>query len=139
MTPHEKFLSLKDEIPPYRPPPKQFSFVLAKKSGNLLILSGHGPNLKEAPPKFDYVGKVGKDLTIDEGYSASRLVGLNLLVSCLQFVKSLDDVDQVLRADGFVNCDPGFVSQSRVLNGCTDLFVEIFGENGKCSLSLIHI
>jgi enamine deaminase RidA (YjgF/YER057c/UK114 family) len=131
MTPNESFIALGDEVPDLMPTPAGFSFVQARASGNMVWLAGHGPNRVKKPPEFDYVGKIGADLSKEHGYTAARLVGLNLLVSLRRAIETLDRVKQVLQVNGAVNSAPGFTNQSFVLNGCTDLLVAIFGEAGK--------
>ena len=113
------------------PPPADLSFVQVRLAGNLVWLAGHGPNRTRKPPEFDYVGKVGTDLSKEDSYAAARLVGLNLLVSLRNSLGTLDKVKQVLQVVGAVNSSPGFIAQSYVLNGCSDLFLQIFGESGK--------
>lgn len=127
-SPQERFEALGEELPPAVVIPPQFSFRAARQYGNLLFLSGHGPNGKKMPPEFDYQGKVGADLTPQEGYAAARLVGLSLLRSVEREVGSLDHVAAIVEVLGAVNSAPGFIGQSVVLNGCTDLLVQIFGE-----------
>lgn len=131
MTADENFLALGKEIPELMPPPPNFSFVQVRMTRNLVWLAGHGPNRVKKPPEFDYVGKVGTDLTQEEGQAVARLVGLNLLVSLRNAIGSLDRVRQILQVVGAVNTAPGFTAQSYVLNGCSDLLVEVFGEGGK--------
>lgn len=131
MSADKKFLALGNEIPDLTPPPAELSFVQVRVAGNLAWLAGHGPNRTKKPPEFDYVGKVGRDLTKEEGQAAARLVGLNLLVSLRHVIGTLDRVKQVLQVVGAVNSAPDFTAQSFVLNGCSDLLVSIFGESGK--------
>jgi len=127
-SPQQRFEALGEELPPPTVIPPQFSFRAARRHGNLLFLSGHGPNGKKMPPEFDYQGKVGAELTAQEGYAAARLVGLSLLRSVQRELGSLDRVAEIMEVLGAVNSAPGFTGQSAVLNGCTDLFVQIFGE-----------
>lgn len=131
MTADQKFQALSTEIPPPLIIPGDLSFCLVRVSGNIAYLSGHGPNRSKRPPEFDYAGKVGGKLSIGDGYAAARLVGLNLLVSLRNAIGSLDHVTQVLHVVGAINSERGFTGQSFVLNGCSDLFVSIFGDRGK--------
>ena len=126
----DRFLALGIEIPPRFPVPPQFSFVAVRIVGDLAWLSGHGPNRKASPPAFDYVGKVGADLTIDQGHQAARLAGLNLLVSLRHAIGSLNAVESIARCDCIVASAPGFNGQSAVANACTDLLRDVFGETG---------
>ena len=91
--------------------------------GNLLFVSGHG-----AGPSWYGKGKVGKNLTLEQGYQAAREVGLNLLATTRVALGSLDKVKRVVKVLGMVNVAPGFTDTPKVINGCSDLFVEIFGE-----------
>jgi enamine deaminase RidA (YjgF/YER057c/UK114 family) len=102
------------------------NYVRAKRIGNTLYVAGHGPaaDANGTRPR----GKVGGDLSLDEGYQAARLVGVNLLASVRAELGSLDRVKQIVKVLGMVNCAPGFDQTPRVINGCSDLFVEVFGE-----------
>ena len=103
------------------PPTPVANYVGAVRVGNLLFLSGHGPR---SSPR----GKVGKDLTPEQGYQAAREVGLNLLATTRAALGSLDKVKRVVKALGMVNSAPGFTDQPKVINGFSDLMVEVFGE-----------
>lgn len=131
LTPDQRFEALSDEIPALFSIPANFSFVGAKRSGNTIWLSGHGPNLRKAPPDFDYTGKIGRELSKEDGYAAARLVGLNLLVTLQSAIGSLNLVKEILQVTGAVNSAQGFTGQSFVVNGCTDLLMEIFCNSGK--------
>lgn len=128
----ERFEALPGKKPPLMRVPDRLSFVSVRRSAGLIWLSGHGPNLEKQPPEFDYIGKVGGELSPEEGYQAARLVGLNLLVSLQDALGgSFQKVDAVLQIVGAVNSADGFYGQSTVINGCTDLLVEVFGEAGR--------
>jgi enamine deaminase RidA (YjgF/YER057c/UK114 family) len=105
-----------------KPPTPVANYVTAVRVGNLLFLSGHGP----APNTP--AGKVGKELTLEQGYQAARATGLNLLATTRAALGSLDRVARVVKVLGMVNSAPGFVQQPRVINGFSDLMVEVFGE-----------
>ena len=98
------------------------NYVPAVRVGNLLFLSGSGPD--QATPR----GKVGKDLTLEQGYQAARSVGLNLLATARANLGSLDKVKRIVKVLGMVNSAPGFTDQPKVINGFSDLMVEVFGE-----------
>jgi enamine deaminase RidA (YjgF/YER057c/UK114 family) len=98
------------------------NYVPAVRVGSLLFLSGAGP----APS--DPRGKVGRDLTLDQGYQAARSTCLNLLAATRATLGSLDKVKRIVKVLGMVNSAPGFTDQPKVINGCSDLMVEIFGE-----------
>lgn len=99
--------------------------VPAVRTGNLVFLSGHGPGagLDGRVP----AGKVGLDHTEAEGYAIARSVGLGLLASLRAEIGSLDRVTRVVKVLGMVNCPPAFTTQHKVIDGCSDLFVEVFG------------
>jgi enamine deaminase RidA (YjgF/YER057c/UK114 family) len=120
------------------PPPAApiATYVRAVKVGNLLFVSGHGP--APSPDGKTYAGKVGKDLTIEEGRTAARLVGLNILSSVRSALGSLDRVARVVKVLGMVNASADFTQQPQVVNGFSDLMVEIFGEErGKGARSAV--
>lgn len=117
------------------PPPKPMAnYVPAVQVGNLLFLSGHGP-MQEGKPVW--VGKVGRDLTVEQGAEAARLVGLNLLASARAALGSLDRVRRVVKVLGMVNSAPGFGDQPQVMNGFSNLMVEVFGEAGRHARSAV--
>ena len=131
MTFEETFLLLGDEIPPLVAAPPELPYLYWRRAGNLLFLSGHAPRWGRTD--FRYTGKVGRDLTIEDGYAAARLTALNLLQSVRQALGGLNDVVQIVDVFGVVNSAPGFTEQSKVMNGFSDCMVEIFGEAGKHS------
>jgi enamine deaminase RidA (YjgF/YER057c/UK114 family) len=101
------------------------TYVNAVRAGNLMFLSGTVPILANGEiPK----GKVGADVTADEAVQHARLVGLTLLAVMRHEVGSLDRVRRIVKLLGMVNATPDFLEHSRVINGCSDLFVEVFGE-----------
>jgi enamine deaminase RidA (YjgF/YER057c/UK114 family) len=99
------------------------NYVDAVRVGNLLFLAGNGP-----PPDWKYKGKVGKDLTVKEGYDTARQVGLIMLAKVRAAVGNLDRVQRVVKVFGMVNSAEGFGDQPKVINGFSDLMVEVFGE-----------
>lgn len=131
MTNEERFMALGDAIPPFVSCPPESSYLYWRRSGNFLFLSGHAPRWGRTD--FRYTGKVGKDLTIEQGYDAARLTALNLLQTVRDAIGSLDRVVQIVDVFGVVNSAPGFTEQSKVLNGFSDCMVEIFGDSGKHS------
>ena len=102
------------------------NYVGAVRTGNLLFLSGHGPLRPEGKPST--AGKVGRDLTVEQGYQVAREVGLNLLATARAALGSLDRVKRVVKVLGMVNSAEGFGDQPKVINGFSDLMVEVFGE-----------
>ena len=98
-------------------------------TGNLVFVSGQ-VTLLDGEIKF--VGIVGKDFSVDEGYQAARLCGLNLLAQVKAACGGvLDRVKRVVKLGGFVRCPPEFVDQPKVVNGASDLMVEVFGDDGR--------
>lgn len=110
------------------------NYVRAVRVGNLLFLAGHGP---QKDGKMTYIGKVGRDLTVEEGAQAARLVGLNLLASTREALGSLDRVKRVVKVLGMVNSADGFGDQPKVINGFSDLMVEVFGDAGRHARSAV--
>jgi enamine deaminase RidA (YjgF/YER057c/UK114 family) len=131
MTFEDKFLSLGQEIPPPVTAPPESPYAYWCRTGQLLFLSGHAPRWGRTD--FRYTGKVGCDLTIEQGYAAARLTALNLLQTVRQAVGSLNEVRKVVDVFGVVNSATGFTEQSKVMNGFSDCILEIFGDAGKHS------
>ena len=121
-------------LPPLLPP--MGTYVPYTISGNLLFLSGQGP--KE--PDGDWLrGQVGTEVSVEEAYRRARLTGLRLLAITQSALGSLDRVGRVLKLLGFVNAPAGFKQHPAVINGCSDLFVEVFGEAGRHARSAIGV
>jgi len=95
---------------------------------DLLYVSGHGPTDSEGNPV--YQGKVGTDLTIEEGYKAARLCGINILATIVDYIGDLNRVDYTVKALGLVASGPEFFNQPAVMHGFSDLMVEVLGERG---------
>jgi enamine deaminase RidA (YjgF/YER057c/UK114 family) len=120
------------------PPPRRSAvgrFVPAVRSGNLVFLSGHGPGLPEGG--FLHLGKLGADLTVEQGYDCARQVMLNLLASLKEEIRDLDKVKRVVKILGFVNSTSDFTDHPKVMNGSSDLLVEVFGEKGRHGRSAV--
>ncbi len=104
------------------------NYVNAVRTGNLIFLAGKGPG----KPDGGYItGKVGVDLTIEEGYEAARLTGINQLAVLKAELGDLNKVKRIVKVKGMVNCAPDFGNQPEVINGYSDLMVAVFGEKGK--------
>ena len=110
------------------------NYVPGARVGNLLFLSGHGP-VHDGRPTVR--GKLGRDLSTQEGYAVARDVGINLLASAQRLLGSLDKVKRVVKVLGMVNSAEGFGEQPKVINGFSDLMVEVFGENGRHARSAV--
>lgn len=111
------------------------NYVPAVRTGNLLFVAGLGPAAR--PDGTTPNGKIGKDLTQEEGYEAARLVGVNLLARLKSSLGDLDRVSRIVKLLSMVNCTPEFTQQPAVANGCSDLLVEVFGERGRHARSAV--
>ena len=110
------------------------SYVNAVRTGNLLYLAGKGPGL---PGKPLPTGKVGRDMTVEQAYGHARETGLSLIAVMKAELGDLDRVKQIVKVLGMVNAVPEFGQQPEVINGCSDLFVEVFGERGRHARSAV--
>lgn len=110
------------------------AYIPARKIGHLVFCSGQGP-FKDG--KFVYTGKVGSDLTVEEGYEAARICALNCLAEIKSAIGSLDQIDKIIKVRGFVSSAPGFGEQPEVVNGASELLQEIFGESGQHARSAL--
>jgi len=115
-------------------PKPMAAYVPAKRVGNLVFTSGQGPIVAGVPK---YRGKVGRDLSIEEGKKAAELTMLNCLSAVKSVVGDLEKVVEVVKVLGFVNSAPGFNQQPQVMNGASELLEKIFGERGKHARSAI--
>lgn len=119
-TPEERIQEMGIELPTVKQPVA--NFVKYRKVGNLLFLSGEGSEQK---------GTLGKDLTVEEGYEAARATGIKILASLKAATGDLSKIKQFVKVRGMVNSAPDFNDQPQVINGFSDLMVEVFGEKGK--------
>lgn len=111
------------------------NYVKYVRTGNLIFLSGHGP---EDKTKGGYItGKVGKELGIEEGYAAARLTGISLLSTLKAAVGDLSKVKRIVKVLGMVNGTENFTDQPKVINGFSDLMVAVFGDAGKHARSAV--
>jgi enamine deaminase RidA (YjgF/YER057c/UK114 family) len=101
------------------------NYLMSVRSGNLLFLAGHGPYDLDGTVR---IGKVGADVTVAEARDAARLVALNLVHTIRRELGSLDRVTRIVKVLGMVNCAPGFNQTPQVIDGCSDVLVEIFGK-----------
>jgi len=107
--------------------PSAGNYVPFVRSGNLLFISGQIP----IGPSGPLTGRVGETVSESDAKAAARLAGLGILAVARQALGSLDRVSRVVKLTGFVNAVPGFAGQPGVINGCSDLMVEVFGERGR--------
>ncbi len=131
-TPYERLASLGIELPP--PPPPIANFVTHVREGNFLYLSGQGP--REINGHL-HCGKVGGDVSIEQAYSHARLTGINLLAVMHEALGDLSRVKRVVKLLGMVNAIPEFEDHPSVINGCSDLFIDVFGEAGQHARSAV--
>ena len=133
MSAEAKIKELGIELP--APPKPAGNYVAGVQTGNLLFMSGCGPR---NPDGSSISGKVGGDLSAEQGYDAARLVGLNMLANIKSLVGDLDKVNRVVKVLGMVNAVPEFKEHPKVINGFSDLMVEVFGEDaGKAGRSAV--
>ena len=115
-------INLSEPVPPVA------NYVNITQAGKILFLAGKGPT----KPEGGYVtGKLGSDLTVEEGYDAARLVGVAQLSVLKGYLGDLNKVKRVLKVTGMVNATPDFTNQPEVVNGFSDIMVEVFGDRGK--------
>jgi enamine deaminase RidA (YjgF/YER057c/UK114 family) len=128
----QRLSELKITLPALRPP--LGSYVHAKRAGDLLFLAGKGPGDAEGK---EQVGKVGAGVTTEEAYQHARLVGLMLIAVMKEALGDLERVADIVKVLGMVNATPDFTDHPKVVNGCSDLFVEVFGEHGRHARSAV--
>jgi len=125
-TPEERLAKLNIEFPKLGEPIA--SYVHYVRVGNLLYLSGKGPQNAAG----EYIkGKLGKDLTVEQGYAAARLTAINQVAVLKLALGDLTKVKRIVKVNGFVNSEPNFYDHPKVINGFSDLMIEVFGEKGR--------
>jgi len=129
-----KLASLGIVLPPISLP--QANYVPFVISGNLLYLSGQGPKTSEGTW---LCGKVGDDVSVETAYQHARQTGISLLATANAALGSLDRVERVVKLLGLVNATPQFTEHPKVINGCSDLLVEVFGDAGRHARSAIGV
>ena len=130
----ERLSALGLELP--RPSTPAGSYVPYVRSGNLLFVSGQIPFRADGSV---VTGRVGVDATIDEGQAAARTAGLSLIAVARSALPTLDEVTRVVRIGGFVNAELTFTDHPKVINGCSDLMLEIWGDSGKHSRAAVGV
>lgn len=110
------------------PPEPVANYVNAVRTGNLIFLAGKGPRRADGS---EVTGKLGREISIEEGYEAARLTAINQLAVLKAALGDLNKVKRVVKVLGMVNSDPSFVEQPKVINGFSDLLVEVFGDRGR--------
>ena len=132
MTPEEKLASLGLTLPAV--PEPLANYVPYRWAGNLLYLSGQGP---KNPDGSLCTGRLGRDTSVEQGYEHARLTGLGLLAAAKAAIGELSRVEAVIKLLGMVNAEPDFGDHPKVINGCSDLFVEVLGEAGRHARSAV--
>jgi enamine deaminase RidA (YjgF/YER057c/UK114 family) len=133
MTPEAKLAAMGLILPEV--PKPVGSYLPYKTSGDILYLSGQGP--MRADGSFG-VGRVGRDVTVDEANAHAKLVGLGLLAAAKTAAGELSRVE-VIKVLGMVNAVPGFTEHPRVIDGCSDLFIAVLGERGRHARSAVGV
>lgn len=134
MTVEQTLASLGIALP--TPPAPAGSYVPVVITGNLAFVAGQIP-VEAGQVKFK--GKVGKDVSIEAGQQAARLCTINALAQLKAALGSLERVKRVVKVTGFVNCEPAFADQPKVVNGASDLLVQVFGEKGKHARAAVGV
>ena len=129
----QRLTELKIELPPV--PAAAGNYVHAVQTGKTVYLAGKGPPNPASGPRPS--GKVGKDYTVEQAYQHARSVGLILISVLKDFLGDLDKVERIVKVLGMVNGTPEFGDQPKVINGCSDLFVEVFGDKGRHARSAV--
>jgi enamine deaminase RidA (YjgF/YER057c/UK114 family) len=131
-TPEERLAAMGLALPEV--PVPLANYVPYRWAGNLLYLSGQGPRL---PGGSHLAGRLGKDASIEDGYRAARLTGLQLLAVAKSALGELSRIESVIKLLGMVNAEPDFADHPKVINGCSDLLVEALGEAGRHARSAV--
>src|SRR3954452_3793547 len=127
-----RLAGLKLELPPAPKPVANYD--TAVRIGSMLYVSGHGPL---RPDGTLHTGRLGDDLDVPAGQAAAKQTGLAILATVRHHLGSLDKVERLVKVLGMVNCTPDFADQPKVINGFSDLMVDVFGEHGKGARSAV--
>tara|TARA_R110002073_G_scaffold40547_5_gene114958 strand:- start:59642 stop:60211 length:570 start_codon:yes stop_codon:yes gene_type:complete len=132
--PEAKLKALNITLP--EPPSPVANYVNGVRAGNLIFLAGKGPKRADGT---EMSGKLGVDISIEQGYEGARLTAINQLAVLKEMLGDLNKVKRIVKVLGLVNCDPNFIEQPKVINGFSDLMVEVFGERGKHARAAIGV
>jgi enamine deaminase RidA (YjgF/YER057c/UK114 family) len=132
MTPEQRLEALGLTLPPV--PTPVANYIPYRLAGNLLYISGQGP---KRPDGTYRTGRLGRDISVEEAYQEARLTGLQLLAVAKAALGSLDRIEAVLKLLGMVNAEPDFADHPKVINGCSDLLVDVLGEAGRHARSAV--
>ena len=132
--PEAKLRELNITLP--EPPRPVANYVNGVRTGELIFLAGKGPMRADGT---EITGKLGADISIEEGYEAARLTAINQLAVLKEMLGDLNKVKRIVKVLGLVNSDPSFIEQPKVINGFSDLMVEVFGDKGKHARAAIGV
>ena len=132
MTPEQRLASLGLVLPPV--PVPVANYVPYRLAGSLLYLSGQGP---KRPDGTYRAGRLGRDISIEEAYQEARLTGLQLLAVAKAALGDLSRIEAVVKLLGMVNAEPDFADHPKVINGCSDLLVDVLGDAGRHARSAV--
>ncbi|MCZ8260205.1 MAG: RidA family protein [Beijerinckiaceae bacterium] len=132
MTPEQRLASLGLVLPPV--PVPVANYVPYRFAGSLLYLSGQGP---KQPDGTYRAGRLGRDISIEEAYQEARLTGLQLLAVAKAALGDLSRIEAVVKLLGMVNAEPDFADHPKVINGCSDLLVDVLGDAGRHARSAV--
>jgi enamine deaminase RidA (YjgF/YER057c/UK114 family) len=132
MTPEQRLEALGLTLPPV--PTPVANYIPYRLAGNLLYISGQGP---KRPDGTYRTGRLGRDISVEEAYQEARLTGLQLLAVAKAALGSLERIEAVLKLLGMVNAEPDFADHPKVINGCSDLLVDVLGEAGRHARSAV--
>ena len=121
------------DLPP--PGPPAAAYVMAASAGNMVFLSGHIARRDGKP----WVGKLGQDMGTETGKAAARAIGIDLIATLQNHVGSLDKIKRIIKVMGLVNSTDQYTDQHLVINGCSELLVEVFGDAGKHARSAFGV
>ena len=128
----DRLAELRLELPPASKPVA--TYVTALRVGGMLYVSGHGPLRSDGTM---ITGRLGDELDVPAGMAAARQTGLAILATVRSHLGSLDQVARLIKSLGMVNCTPDFGDQPKVINGFSDMMVELYGENGRHARSAV--
>ena len=130
----KRLIDMGYELPPFRASTPG-AFVRSVRTGNLVFTAGHGPGLPEGG--YLHLGKLGSQLTIEQGYDCARQTALNLLATLKEELGDLDKVKRVVKLLCMINCSPEFGDTPKVANGASDLLIGLYGEAGRHARSAV--
>lgn len=118
------------------PAAPQANYVPVVRTGNLLFVSGQIPI---GPNGIEFVGKVGAEFSVEDGRACARLCGINIIAQAKAAIGDLEKVVRIVKLVGMVNSTPDFTDQPKVINGCSDFLVDVFGDKGRHARSAVSV